>query len=326
MPSVARPSTDGSRGTAGAGGTAAGTSVTTAPGASSSCGGRSWRALTRAPQGHRQPHEEHEHRPASVEQAVAILLQQERQATDEEDTAGDPGQRVIDAAHEDQPQAEVQQEADATDDRQQHERDAEPQGVDPEARREEGGDAAEDAIGRWCAGGGPAGGAGAGAGSSEGGARSTAPTVRIAPRRRHRGHPWSHPDPTGTAEGPSRGPPRMPTTPRPCDDAEMARLIDALRTPRGSDRVIAGVASGWADRWGVEPTVVRAAVGLLTLAGGLGAVLYGLAAVTSTASLARAPTARRRRRTPAPRAGHRVRHRSHPRRRRAPSGSGRATA
>src|SRR5436190_624265 len=73
------------------------------------------------------------------------------------------------------------------------------------------------------------------------------------------------------------------------DDAARARLIDALRTPRGSDRVIAGVASGWADRWGVEPTVVRAAVGLLTLAGGLGAVLYGLAAVLSTEALPEPP-------------------------------------
>jgi signal transduction histidine kinase/phage shock protein PspC (stress-responsive transcriptional regulator) len=66
------------------------------------------------------------------------------------------------------------------------------------------------------------------------------------------------------------------------DDAVVARSLDVLRVQRGSDRVVAGVASGWADRWGVEPTVVRAAIGLLTLAGGLGAVLYGAAAVAST--------------------------------------------
>ncbi len=66
------------------------------------------------------------------------------------------------------------------------------------------------------------------------------------------------------------------------DDSQVMRALEGLRVPRGSDRVVAGVASGWADRWRVEPTVVRAAVGLLTLAGGLGAVLYGLAAVTST--------------------------------------------
>jgi signal transduction histidine kinase/phage shock protein PspC (stress-responsive transcriptional regulator) len=77
----------------------------------------------------------------------------------------------------------------------------------------------------------------------------------------------------------------MPHRRAPRDDASVASPIDALRTPRGADRVIAGVASGWADRWGVEPTVVRAAVGLLTLAGGLGAVLYGIAAVTSTEAL-----------------------------------------
>lgn len=58
--------------------------------------------------------------------------------------------------------------------------------------------------------------------------------------------------------------------------------LDRLRVPRGSDRVVAGVASGWANRWGVEPTVVRAAVGLLTLVGGLGVALYAAAAVLST--------------------------------------------
>jgi signal transduction histidine kinase/phage shock protein PspC (stress-responsive transcriptional regulator) len=71
------------------------------------------------------------------------------------------------------------------------------------------------------------------------------------------------------------------------DDAEVS--LDRLRVPRGSDRVVAGVASGWADRWGVEPTVVRAAVGLLTLAGGLGAVLYGVAAVASTDTVPERP-------------------------------------
>ena len=68
-------------------------------------------------------------------------------------------------------------------------------------------------------------------------------------------------------------------------------MPDSLRVPRGSDRVLAGVASGWADRWGVEPTVVRAAIGLLTLAGGLGVLLYGGAAVLSTDSV-EAPTTR----------------------------------
>ncbi|MGB8858101.1 MAG: PspC domain-containing protein, partial [Ilumatobacteraceae bacterium] len=51
--------------------------------------------------------------------------------------------------------------------------------------------------------------------------------------------------------------------------------------PRSNDRVVAGVAGGWATRWGVEPTVVRAALGLLTLVGGLGVVLYALLALAS---------------------------------------------
>ncbi len=54
------------------------------------------------------------------------------------------------------------------------------------------------------------------------------------------------------------------------------------RVPRSHDRVIAGVAGGWAERWGIEPTVVRAALGLLALVGGIGVVLYGIAALAST--------------------------------------------
>jgi signal transduction histidine kinase/phage shock protein PspC (stress-responsive transcriptional regulator) len=81
----------------------------------------------------------------------------------------------------------------------------------------------------------------------------------------------------------------MPGRTRARDDDHVAGHLDALRVPRGRDRVIAGVASGWADRWGVEPTVVRAAVGLLTLVGGLGAFLYAGAAVLSTDSRAEPP-------------------------------------
>jgi signal transduction histidine kinase/phage shock protein PspC (stress-responsive transcriptional regulator) len=63
-------------------------------------------------------------------------------------------------------------------------------------------------------------------------------------------------------------------------------MSDRFRAvPRSTDRVIAGVAGGWADRWNVEPTVLRAAVGLLTLVGGIGVVLYGAAALASTPPL-----------------------------------------
>ncbi len=77
----------------------------------------------------------------------------------------------------------------------------------------------------------------------------------------------------------------------------MARRLEVPRVPRSNDRIVAGVAAGWADRWNVEPTIVRAALALLALAGGIGAVLYGLAALASVAPVpadrARAPAAPR---------------------------------
>ena len=44
---------------------------------------------------------------------------------------------------------------------------------------------------------------------------------------------------------------------------------------RSTDRVITGTAGGWAEQYGVDPTVVRVALALLTFVAGLGAVLYG---------------------------------------------------
>lgn len=61
----------------------------------------------------------------------------------------------------------------------------------------------------------------------------------------------------------------------------MPNTRELRRVPRSHDRILTGVAGGWADRWGVEPTVVRAAVALLALAGGIGVVVYGLAALAS---------------------------------------------
>ena len=51
---------------------------------------------------------------------------------------------------------------------------------------------------------------------------------------------------------------------------------------RSADRILVGVAGGYAAHWRVEPTVVRAAIGLLTLAGGIGAALYGVGILTTT--------------------------------------------
>ena len=67
----------------------------------------------------------------------------------------------------------------------------------------------------------------------------------------------------------------------------MSDRFHIRRVPRSKDRVLVGVAGGYADRWSVEPTVVRAAVGLLTLVGGVGLVLYGIAGACSSAPLPR---------------------------------------
>jgi signal transduction histidine kinase/phage shock protein PspC (stress-responsive transcriptional regulator) len=52
------------------------------------------------------------------------------------------------------------------------------------------------------------------------------------------------------------------------------QLVQASRTRRSSDRIFLGVVGGFARRWRVDATVLRGAVGLLALAGGIGVALY----------------------------------------------------
>ena len=62
-----------------------------------------------------------------------------------------------------------------------------------------------------------------------------------------------------------------------CEHEDVAK--HTLRLPsvhRSTDRVITGTAGGWAEQYGVDPTVVRVALALLTFVAGLGAVLYGV--------------------------------------------------
>lgn len=66
-----------------------------------------------------------------------------------------------------------------------------------------------------------------------------------------------------------------------CDDGQMIVDVGTRRAPRSHDRVLTGAAAGWARRWGVEPTVLRAALGVLGLAGGIGVALYLLAVAFS---------------------------------------------
>jgi phage shock protein PspC (stress-responsive transcriptional regulator) len=61
-----------------------------------------------------------------------------------------------------------------------------------------------------------------------------------------------------------------------CEHVSVAhRTINVPSARRSSDRVLTGSAGGWADQWGVDPTVVRAVLALLTFVGGFGALLYG---------------------------------------------------
>jgi signal transduction histidine kinase/phage shock protein PspC (stress-responsive transcriptional regulator) len=66
-------------------------------------------------------------------------------------------------------------------------------------------------------------------------------------------------------------------------------VLGPLAFARRDDRVIAGVAGGFADRHGLDATVVRVALVVLTLAGGLGLVLYAAGAVLADPPAA-APT------------------------------------
>jgi phage shock protein PspC (stress-responsive transcriptional regulator) len=59
---------------------------------------------------------------------------------------------------------------------------------------------------------------------------------------------------------------------RPWDDAAIASRPPFRRRP--DDRVVAGVASGFAATYGVDPFVVRTALVVLSFAGGLGVLLY----------------------------------------------------
>lgn len=64
-----------------------------------------------------------------------------------------------------------------------------------------------------------------------------------------------------------------------CDDE---RMIDGTRpAQRSADRLVTGAAGGWAQRYGLDPTVVRVALTVLGLTGGIGVVLYAFMVLRS---------------------------------------------
>ncbi len=67
-----------------------------------------------------------------------------------------------------------------------------------------------------------------------------------------------------------------------CEHGGVAnRTLNMPTVHRSSDRIITGTAAGWAQQYGIDPTVVRVALALLTFVAGLGAVLYAVMFVAS---------------------------------------------
>ena len=89
----------------------------------------------------------------------------------------------------------------------------------------------------------------------------------------HRGCPWEDPDPYPAGSGFSP----IPASPR------AVRPCDRVFTRSSSDRVLTGVAGGIGERLGIDPLVVRLAFVMLSLAGGVGVLLYVAAALVSRA-------------------------------------------
>lgn len=89
--------------------------------------------------------------------------------------------------------------------------------------------------------------------------------------------------PDGPATGPtSAGAPPVdaPTPPTPPPAGSPHGFFGAVRrlgVQRTDDRWVAGVCSGVADRFGIDPLVVRGVLGVALLLGGAGAVAYGIA-------------------------------------------------
>ena len=145
-PSVRRPRIDGGRGAHRWG------ASLDAPSAGEGDGG--WRRPAggggrRAglPEGDGQAGEEGEHGERPVEE-VESVGQDQRQTGDQQHAARDARPLLRRAADEQQPQRPVHQDADATDQCQQDEGDADPEGVHTEASGEQGGDATDDGLRR----------------------------------------------------------------------------------------------------------------------------------------------------------------------------------
>jgi signal transduction histidine kinase/phage shock protein PspC (stress-responsive transcriptional regulator) len=87
----------------------------------------------------------------------------------------------------------------------------------------------------------------------------------------HRGFPWENPDPHPAGSGFSPIPVHR----------RAVRACGRVFRRSSSDRVLTGVAGGIGERLGIDPLVVRLAFVVLSLAGGVGLLLYVAAALVS---------------------------------------------
>lgn len=79
----------------------------------------------------------------------------------------------------------------------------------------------------------------------------------------------------------TRSPFPAPAGPPASSPAKRGRFESLAFRRRDEGRVVAGVAGGFADEHGVDPTLLRAALVVLTLAGGVGLVLYTVGALVA---------------------------------------------
>ena len=301
MPSVARPTIDGSRFTnrlrSRTGFSTSGSMVAAV--AIAAVGPHHHPA--RLPQGDGHADEHRREREGTVDHVGAPVEQQE--GTDAQHAGPDPAQRCPPRPcphDQEQPEPDVDEHTQPARERQPHERESDPERIDADAGRQLEGDSCDDptvvvgvalAARSWYLGRrqpevgverfGPLDGRPAlvvrPSCSRDQGTkhRSTPPSgITLIRWRTHRGKPRYRLARTGARMGDVSST-TIPGVRRVRSDADG-------KLPRSADRIVAGVAGAYAAKWRVEPTVVRAALGLLTLAGGIGIVLYGAGILTTT--------------------------------------------
>lgn len=90
-------------------------------------------------------------------------------------------------------------------------------------------------------------------------------------------NPGPNPGQGGPAGDPAGPPAGTPAGNHPADSAKFFQWLRGLGVQRGSSRWIGGVCSGLANKWGIDPVIVRGLAVVLTLFFGAGLLAYGVA-------------------------------------------------